>query len=533
LLFNSLEFLLFFLPSVWLLFWGFRWLQQTSIAIGSLAITSLIFYAWWNPPYLGLLLISILTNYYLGQRLRDRQNQAWLGLGLGFNLLLLGYFKYTNFFVDSLRDLAWVNWQVAPIILPLGISFFTFQQIGYLVDLARDRHAEHHQKIPNYSWLDYTLFVSFFPQLIAGPIIHHRDILPQFQALEVTPTNRKTFFPEVFKHVAIGLTIFCLGLAKKVLLADEFATIASPLFELADRGELLTIAQAWSAAIFYTLQLYFDFSGYSEMAIGAARLFGITLPINFNSPYQAVSISDFWRRWHITLSNFLRDYLYIPLGGSRSGNVYLNLFLTMLLAGFWHGAGWTFIIWGGLHGIYLVVHRFWQKWQGGRGVQGSDLPISWLSKYLAQGLTFLAVVLGWVLFRSSSLSTAQSVIRSMFFNPDLGTVHGLEIGLAFLGLAIVWGCPNLPSLIANFYPQLQSELSESSGLTAPSSSEQSSLEQFSLERSRQRSSLEKLTNKSWTWQPKPWLGVVFGCLFFLCFKTILSAPDSEFLYFQF
>jgi alginate O-acetyltransferase complex protein AlgI len=281
--------------------------------------------------------------------------------------------------------------------LPLAISFFTFQQITYLVDAYRGETREYH-------FLHYALFVTFFPQLIAGPIVHHREMLPQFA--------RNTLYRLNAEHLAVGITIFALGLFKKVILADGIAVHATPVFDAAEAGFVtLTFFEAWSGALAYSLQLYFDFSGYSDMGIGLARMFGVRLPLNFNSPYKATSIIDFWRRWHITLSRFLRDYLYIPLGGSRKGEArrMTNLMITMLLGGLWHGAGWTFVLWGGLHGIYLVINHGWRKLipagNAGRLRKGAGWTI-----------TMLAVVVAWVPFRAESLDGATAVLGAMMGN---------------------------------------------------------------------------------------------------------------------
>ena len=350
-----------------------------------------------------MIIISILANYSIGYILGHKIRQKIIKkiiliLGITLNLGLIGYFKYANFFVENLNYLLRSDLNLPPIVLPLAISFFTFQQIAYLVDAYQGETKE-------YSLLKYTLFVCFFPQLIAGPIVHHKDILHQFSK---SSTSRFSS-----QHLAVGLTIFMTGLFKKVVFADSIAEFANLAFNAAANGIHLTFSEAWVGSLAYTLQLYFDFSGYSDMAIGAAFMFGIRLPLNFNSPYKAVSISDFWRRWHITLSNFLRDYLYIPLGGSRKGNIrrYSNLIITMLLGGLWHGAGWTFIFWGGLHGAYLVVNHLWRSL---RQSLGQDLKQDgWLLRGVGWFVTFLAVVISWVFFRASSFETAVDIIRAM------------------------------------------------------------------------------------------------------------------------
>ena len=345
-LFNSYFFICIFLPITLI---GFFFLGQRGhhrIAIGWLVGASLFFYGWWNPAYLVLILGSVFFNFSIGVLLGNQEavlsKKGLLVVGIGANLAALGYFKYANFFVNNFNVVIGSSFHLDTIILPLAISFFTFQQISYLADAYKG-------EIREYNFLHYSLFVTFFPQLIAGPIVHHKEMLPQF-------LQDGVYRPE-YKNVAIGITIFAIGLFKKVCLADGIAQYATPVFQAADAGVLVSFFEAWGGALAYTFQLYFDFSGYSDMAMGLAWMFGIQLPLNFNSPYKANNIIEFWGRWHMTLSRFFRDYLYIPLGGNKRGKIrqLWNLMITMLLAGLWHGAGWTFVLWGALHGIYLVV----------------------------------------------------------------------------------------------------------------------------------------------------------------------------------
>jgi len=395
-LFNSYTFIFFFLPVVLLGFHLIGSRGRHRIAIAWLVGASLFFYGWWNPAYLGLILGSMLFNYALGVAIVSQANkQAKLLLvsGIAANLGLLGYFKYANFFVDNLNALVGNSFTLEAIVLPLAISFFTFQQITYLVDAYRGEAREYH-------FLHYALFVTFFPQLIAGPIVHHKEMLPQFA--------RDTLYRLKAEHLAVGITIFVIGLFKKVVLADGIAVHATPVFDAAEAGVTLTFFEAWVGALAYTLQLYFDFSGYSDMAIGLARMFGVRLPLNFNSPYKSTSIIDFWRRWHITLSRFLRDYLYIPLGGSRKGEMrrMSNLLITMLIGGLWHGAGWTFVLWGGMHGVYLILNHFWRKL----------FPVGnsgWIRNMFGWTLTMLAVIVAWVPFRAESVDAAFQILSAM------------------------------------------------------------------------------------------------------------------------
>jgi alginate O-acetyltransferase complex protein AlgI len=363
---------------------------------------------------------------------------------------VLCYFKYTNFIFDSLNMLTGAPLPFANIVLPLGISFFTFQQIAYLVDVMRGAKIER-------DIVSYTLFVSFFPHLIAGPLVHHAEMIPQFRRGR---SGRSAVL------AARGLAIFAAGLFKKVVIADNLAQFVSPVFAHLDAGGGVTTPWAWLATLAYSLQIYFDFSGYSDMAIGLALLFGIRLPVNFRSPYQATSIIEFWRRWHITLSRFLRDYLYIPLGGNRFGQQrrYLNLLLTMLLGGLWHGAGWNFLAWGGLHGICLCINHLWHGWRGGK----ADAPAAGLAaKACCWAVTFFAVVVAWVFFRArtaagawqmlgglfgfeagSSAYASSGIVRLMDLPILVGEQRLLLIGGCVVALALVIAVfmPNVPQL---------------------------------------------------------------------------------------
>ena len=391
-LFSSPEFIFYFFPVVFISYlllvrWGGK-----SVSGAFLAVASLFFYAWWKPIYLPLILASIGLNYGLTRRflgnaaLSPARRKLWLIIGIVFNLGLLGYFKYSWFIVETGAELIGSDFRIEPLLLPLAISFFTFQQIAFLVDAWKG-------EVKEFRFSNYVLFVSFFPQLIAGPIVHHREMMPQFE------DESRARWPG-WVNLEQGLRIFLIGLAKKLILADSLAVYANAGW--ADAHGLQFWA-AWGTTLCYTFQLYFDFSGYSDMALGTARFFGIHLPINFNSPYKARNIQDFWSRWHMTLSRWLKEYLYIPLGGNRMGSLltYRNLFLTFLLGGIWHGAGWTFIIWGVLHGVGCIVHRFWSKL--GKTI---PLPIGW-------AMTFLYVHVGWVFFRAPNVQEAWVMLKSM------------------------------------------------------------------------------------------------------------------------
>ncbi len=437
-LFNSHEFIFLFLPLALFVFYFFGKRFGHEIAMLWLVLASLFFYAWWNPVYIWLILLSMLFNYGMGLTLSGKKSRrTLLAIGVVANLSLLGYYKYANFFVDAVNDLTGASFNLNNILLPLAISFFTFQQIAYLVDAYQRKTEEH-------SFLHYALFVTFFPQLIAGPIVHHGEMMRQFSRPETFRFNSR--------KMELGLTVFSLGLFKKVLLADGIARYSTPVFQAAFAEDNMTVIDAWIGALGYSFQLYFDFSAYSDMAIGIALMFGICLPVNFMSPYKAVNIIDFWRRWHMTLSRFLRDYLYFPLGGNRKGKArrYVNLMITMLLGGLWHGAAWTFALWGGLHGVYLIINHVWHYM---RRLMGHDIEKSTLwGRILARGITFLALVIGWVYFRAESFESANYILSTMFgfrhvsiLGSELFPGRILYQGLIWLIAlsALVWLMPNV------------------------------------------------------------------------------------------
>ena len=459
-LFNDPFFLFCFLPAVGCIYAVVGRLGGARTVLSFLVFTSAVFYGWWNPIYLPLLGGLAVFNYGLARRImteRERQRAPWvrslLTIGIAGDLLVLAYFKYTDFFIDTANSLIGEPIPLQHIVLPLGISFFTFQKIAYLVDASRGEVEDH-------DFLEYCFFVMFFPQLIAGPIVHHREIFSQI--------HRPHAFYRHLGHLSIGLTILMIGLFKKVVIADRLAPVVSEVFGAASVGQPLDVLFAWRGAVAYSLQLYFDFSGYSDMAIGAARLFGIRLPVNFNSPYQSTCIIEFWQRWHMTLSRFLRDYLYIPLGGNRKGKRrrYVNLMLTMTIGGLWHGAAWTFVLWGFLHGIYLVTNHIWRLvW----------VPIDrWWSRAVARLVTLIAVVIAFVVFRAPDLPTAMRMYygmvglpQSIAFEPSFTSMQRLAANLGgvadpselartvlwvVLGLAVLWLTPNTQQLMARFGP---------------------------------------------------------------------------------
>ncbi len=426
-LFNTAPFLLGFLPIVLAGFFATGRLGGTTWALAWIIAASLVFYGWWDPHFVVLLAGSIALNYWIGQHIlalaragRDRAARHWLVLGVVLDLGMLGWFKYAGFLAGAGAALAGLHAPTLQVALPLAISFFTFQQIMFLADSARGHR-------PDAGFLPYATFVAFFPHLIAGPIVRPREIIPQL----VAPTFTRAR-PEA---IAEGLELFLLGLAKKAVLADTFARFADVGFNAAARGTPLTLLEAWYALLAYALQIYFDFSGYSDMAIGLARTMNVRFPLNFDRPYQARDIAAFWRRWHITLGAFLRDYLYIPLGGSRVGPMrrVLNLMLTMLLCGLWHGAAWRFVLWGALHGGFLAFHAAWRR----QGVR--------LAGPIAQALTLGCVLLAWVPFRSEGLAASLAMLRGLFGLNGIALPQMVLSWLPWLG-AVAVPVAALPSL---------------------------------------------------------------------------------------
>lgn len=472
-LFNSYGFIFLYLPIVLLCFFRLARLDHR-YAAAWLALASLFFYGYWNPAYIGLLLCSIVANYSFGTWIakagvtnNNTVQKRLLVTAIVTNLLLLGYYKYANFFLDSINDVAGTQWSFGTIILPLGISFFTFTQIAFLVDTYQG-------KVKEYNFVHYLLFVTYFPHLIAGPILHHKEMMPQFA--------HASTYRFSYENMAVGVTIFFIGLFKKVIIADGIAYYVAPVFNAPAAGIQLTFVEAWAGVLCFALQLYFDFSGYSDMAIGLSRMFGVVLPLNFHSPYKSVNIIEFWRRWHMTLSRFLRDYLYIPLGGNRKGKArrYLNLMATMLLGGLWHGAGWTFVIWGGLHGLYLAINHGWHTVRRAWG-QDPSLPLSRPVHMLSVLLTFLAVCIAWVFFRADNMDSALSIAGSMLgshgialpdnwltrfpavhdwlashgmFAPNNGFASAGMINWIWIALLIVWLAPNTQTIMQSFRPAL-------------------------------------------------------------------------------
>lgn len=406
-LFNSFEFLLLFLPVALCAYYALARLGH-AWALGSLVLASVVFYGFWNPRDVPILLGSIAINYALSTQLGSRKGKTVLIASIAANLALLLFFKWRIAEAGAGLSGTVQTIGLRDTLLPLGISFFTFTQIAYLVDV-------HRAKAKPTGPLQYLLFVTYFPHLMAGPLLYHGQVMPQF-------ADRRTFTPD-WDRFGLGLSIFAFGLFKKVGLADSVAPYGDTLFAAAASGTQLSFFEAWLAALAYGLQLYFDFSGYSDMAIGLSHLFGIRLPINFNSPYQAASLIDFWRRWHMSLSRFLRDYVYIPLGGSRNGPLLTSaaLVATMVLGGVWHGLGWTFLLWGGLHGLLLAINHFWVRFRKSGDASRASAAPHRLAHRSAMLATFAVVTLLWVPFRADSLGTTWRMLSSM------AGLHGISL----------------------------------------------------------------------------------------------------------
>ena len=461
-----------------------------------LLLVSLVFYAWWRVDFLALLLGSTIVNFAIGTAITSRHHagqntRPLLIAGLTFNLGLIACFKYAGLLAASANELFAFGIPIPHLFLPLAISFFTFEQISYLADAAGGR-------APRYSFLDYALFVSFFPHLIAGPIIRHNDLIPQFA--QSRDQNKRS------DDIAVGMTLFTIGLAKKTLIADNLAPFSDAVFSAAHHGAAIGMADAWMGTLFFAFQIYFDFSGYSDMALGSACLFGIRLPMNFNSPYKAASIIEFWRLWHISLSTFLRDYLYIPLGGNRRGpsRRYLNLFLTMLLGGLWHGANWTFVIWGGLHGVYLIVNHGWRTLTRKFGLV-APRALQPVTHALSILITFMAVVFAWTVFRAESFASAARMIAGLAGaggNSHLLTFGPLAAGALATLFALIWLTPNSMEITWRLKPALETRYRDA-GLRAT----------------------------RWQWKPNTATAIVFGLLFVVSVMALSNL--SPFIYFQF
>lgn len=442
-LFNSYAFLFGFLPLALAAFFSLGRLRDGRVAVAVIIASSLAFYAYWDWRNLGVLIPSLLVNFAIGRSL-SLQSRKWvLVAGLVFNLALLGLFKYADFALRTVNAVGGLSIPLLHLALPLGISFFTFEQIAYIVDAHRG-HAR------RYGFVEYCLFVTFFPHLIAGPIIQHNELLCQAEG-----EKRLSLCAPRADNLALGTAFLIVGLFKKVVIADNCARFVAP-YDLIATGVVPSFVQAWTATVGYSLQLYFDFSGYSDMAIGLARMMNLRLPQNFNSPYKAHNPIEFWRRWHMTLSRFLRVYLYIPLGGNRGSAArrYLNIFLTMALGGLWHGAGWGFVLWGAINGVYLVVNNLFRALRAAPAGNAPEGP-RWLIE-LSCGWTFFLIMLSRVFFRSPDLDSSVAMLKSLFLQGEIGLEHIGPLAPALVGLAVLYGfcrfSPNVQQLFAHLEP---------------------------------------------------------------------------------
>lgn len=406
-LFSEPLYFALFLPTTVFLYWQSLHYQKYKLGTCVLVLASIIFYASWSIKFFGLLLLSAAVNYGISQQLMSEKlgwRRVFFIFGIALNVGLLGYFKYFNFFLETINHHLGCSFRVSSMILPLGISFYTFQQLAYIVDAYK-------RKVQPCAFTEYLLFVIYFPQLVAGPIVHYADILPQFRTIKTVDWD------SMYK----GIMTFIFGLAKKIIIADSLAYYVQLGYSDIDQ---LGFVSAWVISLAYTFQLYFDFSAYADMAIGSGLLFGIQLPENFNSPYKALNIQDFWRRWHITLSTWLKDYIYIPLGGSRRGlpRTLANLFLTFLIGGIWHGAGWNFMVWGASHGTAMMLHHLWKR-------------LGWrMHSLIAWFLTFSFIHLTWIFFRASSLTDAKTMILKL---GDISWLKELHANLTLKELQIL------------------------------------------------------------------------------------------------
>lgn len=503
--FSSLEFIYLFMPPVLVVFFVLRYLRWETAIVWWLIIASLAFYAWWSPLHLILLLASVGINYGLHREILKTGSKSVLVFGIVINLMTLAYFKYADFLIGNFNAITGADTQLLNVVLPLAISFFTFQQISFLYDTYVGEISE-------CDFAKYCLFVVFFPQLIAGPIVMQKETIPQF----ILPVFRKS----AFLNVSIGSTLFFIGLFKKIVLADGVAPVANTVFALAEAGHPVTPEAAWMGTIAYTFQIYFDFSGYCDMALGLARMFGIRLPINFNSPYKALNIVDFWRRWHITLSTFLRNFLYIPLGGNRHSVVrrYVNLGITMLLGGLWHGASWNFVFWGFLHGFYLSVNNAWSMYVSPM-VDDRVLP-KFFSEIMARAVTVIAVMIAWVFFRAETFHGAILVLQGMAGLNEYQDVkmwgEALEGRGVFWIEALVLACmvfwaPNSIEIVRNYRPviAIKKYLRKADGLSS-----------WALDRM--------------SWRPTPGWSMALACVGLAGLIQIYRLEElSEFIYFNF
>ena len=505
-LFHESIFIFAFLPLVVPLYLLFKIKLDTKISIIFLGIASIIFYGYWDIKYVPLLIISIIFNYFIGQKLIKELNKNTLILSVAIfiNLFLLILFKYSSMIINNINTIFNFNFNLNYPDLPLGISFFTFLQIAYIVDCSK-------AKVKKTSFSSYFLFVSFFPHLIAGPLVHHKDLIPQFSGKS----------KKIVENISVGLIIFGIGLFKKLVLSEYVSGSSDNMFNSVENGIMPTFVEAWIGVISFTLLIYFDFSAYSDMAIGLSKMLGIRLPENFNSPYKSVNIIEFWKRWHITLSNFLKNYLYIPLGGNRFGELkkYRNILIVMILAGLWHGANWTFVLWGTIHGCFLLINHYWQK-----------KKFFNINYYISFCLTFISIMIAWVPFRSLSITSAINVYKGMLGQfgfvlpehyikilPHSFTEILLKLGIQFshvngyggknqiivliMLLFFVFKLPNTQEIFQKYRPILGQNKNEYSTFLK--------------------------------WEPTLKSSIIIGIIFSYLLLLVIQGKSGEFIYFQF
>ncbi len=505
-LFHEAIFIFLFLPIVLPAYFLCRLYLEKNSSILLLSVSSIIFYGYWDVKYVPLLFLSIIFNYFIGQNLIKRldKNNIILFFGVFTNLSLLIFYKYSSMIIDNYNIFFGFNFTLNYPDLPLGISFFTFLQIAYIVDCSKG-------KVTKTSFSSYFLFVSFFPHLIAGPLVHHKDLIPQFSLK----------YKKIAENISVGLIIFGIGLFKKLVLSEYVSVASDNMFNGVDNGIMPSFVDAWIGVLSFTLLIYFDFSAYSDMAIGLSKMLGIRLPENFNSPYKSKNIIEFWRRWHITLSQFLKNYLYIPLGGNRHGDLkkYLNILIVMTLAGLWHGAGWTFVLWGSIHGFLLLINHYWQK-----------KNIFTINHFISFWLTFISIMIAWVPFRSSSIESTINVYKGMFgqfgfilpehYNqifPHSFTEILLKLGVEFaylngfggknqiiiliLLLLFVMKLPNTQEIFQKYKPTLNTNTKNHPTLLR--------------------------------WEPNLQNAIILGMIFSYLLILVIQGKSGEFIYFQF
>lgn len=511
-LFNTHFFIFIFLPLSLIVFHTLSKLKLHHLKFEFLIIASLFFYSWWSPKYLFLLLGSISANYILGKWILKKRNNFKLVIGIFFNLIVIGYYKYTNFFIENINLIFETNYILETIILPLGISFFTFQQITYLVDCNNN-------KVAKTNLMRYFLYVSFFPQMIAGPIVRHNFLMPQILENQNKDVN--------YNFLNIGITTFTIGLFKKVVLADTLSKFANPFFYFSETGYILNFFDAWAGALIYTFQLYFDFSGYSDMALGIGLMFGFILPVNFYSPFKAKNISEFWICWHVTLSNLVRNYLYFPLSiyftrksVQENYNIYRNFLQSLIiptiisffLIGLWHGAGWNFVIFGIINGIYIIIYNLWVAFKKKYKIKDNT---NLINNLMSQGFTFISIVVALIFFRSTNLDNSYHYLKSIFGLGKFDLIDIFQVGIfaaqPYNGIFLLL----ISSFIVFLFPNTQ----------------ESVFSQVKSEVNKDNVIIKRKSFISLKWKPNIAWGLIISSMFLT--SVIFLNRKSEFIYFQF